>query len=169
MGRRGGGEEMERQNKIQTILHLYFKFISEKLSLSEKCPLQFNRDTFLESSKLLCQSPQPWYHWTGSHTPKPALHYTCGPSDLSELLLCSAWSCSTKAYRGHRLRVRVVTHILLFPKSKALNYRGCLHDFAAFGMLPWLFDLFCLGGCQNQICSGMIIHNIITYYSYMIW
>lgn len=116
---------------------------------------------------MLCQSPQPWYHWTGNQMPKPVLCYTCGSLDPSELLLCSAKSCSTKAYMDHRhiciFRMNVVTRVLLFSKTKALNHRGCLHDFNVFKVFPPLLDLLCLGGWQNHIYSGMVIYDTITY------
>jgi len=80
-----GESEKQKQNKIKTVL----SFISENI------PVNLIRDTFLESYKLLCQSPQPWCHWTESHVPKSVIH-----SSYRHFYPVGLFPCSAQAIQG---------------------------------------------------------------------
>lgn len=83
-----GESEKQKQNKIKTVL----SFISENI------PVNLIRDTFLESYKLLCQSPQPWCHWTESHVPKSVIH-----SSYRHFYPVGLFPCSAQGYSRYGL------------------------------------------------------------------
>lgn len=87
-------------------------------------PCKF-RDIFLVGNKLFCQSPQPWYHWTGIHTPKLALCYR------HPWVLQNYFCDQPGAVPQNILRIKVVAQVLFFPTTgtacETPPCSGCFH------------------------------------------